>query len=70
MNAGVIALIKDSVSESILNHESRIEVDAIDLLDEQDQGYLLVKITYTIRQTNTRSNYVFPYYIKEGTYVE
>ena len=70
MNAEVIALIKDSVSESILNHESRIEVDAIDLLDEQDQGFLLIKITYMIRKTNTRSNYVFPYYIKEGTYVE
>lgn len=70
MNVEVIARIKDSVSESILNHESRIDVDAIDLLDEQDQGLLLIKITYTIRQTNTRSNYVLPYYIKEGTYVE
>jgi hypothetical protein len=33
-------------------------------------GTLLIYIDYTIRTTNTRSNIVFPFYIKEGTLLE
>ena len=69
INARVSTLIKDRIREAILNHESRIDLDTINLVQDQNEGTILINISYTIRQTNSRSNYVFPYYIKEGTYV-
>lgn len=70
LNARLVALLKDRIKEAILNHESRIDLNTIDVLEDQEEGTILIKINYTIRQTNTRFNYVFPYYINEGTHVE
>ena len=70
LNARLVALLKDRIKEAILNHESRIDLNTIDFLEDQEEGTILIKINYTIRQTNTRFNYVFPYYINEGTHVE
>ena len=66
----LVALLKDRISKAVLNHESRIDLNTVDILEDQEGGTILIKINYTIRQTNTRFNYVFPYYINEGTYVE
>ena len=33
------------------------------------QGELRITLDYLIRQTNTRSNMVFPFYFAEGTHV-
>ena len=70
LNARLVALLKDRIKEAILNHESRVDLNTIDILEDQEEGTILIKINYTIRQTNTRFNYVFPYYINEGTHVE
>ena len=70
IDAKLVALLKDRISEAVLNHESRIDLNTVDILEDQEGGTILIKINYTIRQTNTRFNYVFPYYINEGTHVE
>lgn len=70
LNARVIGLLKDEIRAAILSHESRIDLNTVEILEGQEEGYVLIKINYTTRQTNTRSNYVFPYYITEGTYIE
>ena len=61
-------LIIDCISDAILYYEPRIDVERISL-DTRDvlDGTLLINIDYRIRQTNSRSNIVYPYYIKEGT---
>ncbi|MDE1206978.1 GPW/gp25 family protein [Tenacibaculum larymnensis] len=68
MNETLKAEIKDTVTNSLLNNEPRIsvlnvEVDYADVLE----GLVEVTIDYEYNQTNTRHNYVYPFYLKEGT---
>ncbi|MCW3071449.1 MAG: phage tail protein [Bacteroidetes bacterium] len=60
--------IIDAVTSSLLLNEPRISVKEVsveftDLLN----GILDISITYVYKKTNTRHNYVFPFYLKEGT---
>lgn len=58
--------IKDLVSTAILYHEPRIEVNKIELEDTGElEGRILIIIDYTIRSTNSRFNFVFPFYKEE-----
>lgn len=64
-------IIKDLIKKAVLYHESRIRLDNI-FIDDSDLfsfGNILITLEYTIRSTNTRSNFVFPFYINEGTNV-
>jgi phage baseplate assembly protein W len=62
------SFIRDLVKTAILYHEPRIKLNKVDLDDSRDlEGIILISIDYTIRTTNTRFNYVFPYYRNEGT---
>lgn len=60
--------ISDAVRTSLLNNEPRITVTevAISYVD-MINGQVDISITYVYNQTNTRHNYVFPFYLKEGT---
>lgn len=70
MNAQDIALIEKIVKEALVFHEPRIILDAIVTTPDQANDVLLIDIAYTIITTNTRYNYVFPFYIKEATNIE
>lgn len=60
--------IRDLVMTAILFHEPRIKLNNVTLDDSRElEGIILIEIDYTIRSTNTRFNFVFPYYKKEGT---
>lgn len=64
----LITQLKDFIRTAILTWESRIDVDEISIEpDASVDGVLLIEVQYTIRQTNTRSNLVFPFHIQEGT---
>ena len=54
--------INDTIKMAILRYEPRIDVNQIELDLDQNQGALLVNVDYTVRATNARSNYVYPYY--------
>lgn len=59
--------IRDLVKTAILYFEPRIKLNKVDLDDSRDlEGVILISVDYTVRTTNTRFNYVFPYYINEG----
>jgi phage baseplate assembly protein W len=70
MNVPNIALIEKVVREALIYHEPRIIVG--DLTSEffPDQGLLQIDISFTIIVTNTRTNYVFPFYVTEATNIE
>lgn len=70
MNVQDIALIEKIVKEALVFHEPRIIVDGIITTPDQASGVLLIDISYTIITTNTRYNYVFPFYIHEATNIE
>jgi phage baseplate assembly protein W len=60
--------IKDLISTAILYYEPRIEVNSIDLDDTGElEGRILIVINYTVSATNTRFNFVYPFYKNEAT---
>jgi phage baseplate assembly protein W len=62
--------MKDLIKTAILQFEARIDVNDIGLDDTGElEGRILITVDYTIRATNSRFNFVFPYYKKEATEV-
>jgi hypothetical protein len=71
LDSALVANIKSALANAILYYEPRISVLDIGVtaMDELE-GALQITVTYLIRQTNTRSNMVFPFYLQgEGTNV-
>ena len=60
--------IKDKIETAILYFEPRIRVENI-LVDGGLllEGKVLVQVDYQIKGTNSRYNFVYPFYINEGT---
>lgn len=61
------AYVKDLVRTAILYHEPRIRLEALKLTPNPEAGSIDMLLEYVIRTTNSRHNYVFPYYVREGT---
>lgn len=60
--------IRDMVRTAILFFEARIELNAVKIDDSRElEGVILVIVDYTVRTTNSRFNFVYPYYKQEGT---
>lgn len=70
MSSSVIGYIKDRVRSSILYFEPRIITEKIDVTADDSfdliEGKFTITIDYTIPGTNSRFNYVFPYYKNEA----
>ena len=63
--------ISDLVETAILYHEPRISLNKVLLVEDKEQGGIVnVVVDYTISATNSRKNYVYPFYIKEGSSIE
>lgn len=61
-------LIIDQVKTAILYFEPRIDAKRIELNTTNElEGELLIEIDYVVRSTNSRFNFVFPFYKNEGT---
>jgi phage baseplate assembly protein W len=64
-------IIIDKVQTAILYFEPRIDAKKIELnTDDELEGVVLISIEYVVRSTNSRFNFVYPYYINEGTEIE
>jgi uncharacterized protein len=62
--------IQDMIKTAILYFEPRIDAKKVDLDDSREaEGVVLVIIEYVVRSTNSRFNYVYPFYKNEGTQV-
>ncbi|MFC1748522.1 GPW/gp25 family protein [Pseudomonadota bacterium] len=70
MNESTVTEIMDLIERAVLFFEPRITLNNIEVDEEQAyEGRLLLRLNYTIRTTNTRSNVVYPFYFIEGTHV-
>jgi phage baseplate assembly protein W len=68
MNTTFKSYISEMIRTSILFYEPRIDLNSLLLDDSQDaQGIIIINISYTVRTTNSRFNFVYPFYKKEGT---
>ena len=70
MNASNVTLIEKIVKEALVFHEPRIIVDQVVATAVQFEGRLDISVDYTIITTNTRYNYVYPFYVNEATNIE
>ena len=71
IDTGLQTLLFDRVRTAILYYEPRIEAEDILLqTDRVTEGILLIEVIYRIRATNSRFNYVFPFYKNEGSEIQ
>jgi phage baseplate assembly protein W len=60
--------LRDVVQTAVLDWEPRITVEAVAAVADRDvAGLIHLTVSYLIRTTNTRSNFVFPFYVDEAT---
>lgn len=68
MDATLQEEIRHSVMQTLLTNEPRIRVDQVVVaLLTDDAATVALTIRYTVKQTNTRHNHVFPFSLLEGT---
>ncbi len=61
-------LMADKVESAILYHEARITLESVKLDDSLElEGVVLIEVVYRVKSTNSRFNFVYPYYRLEGT---
>lgn len=66
----LLTKIKGIVQNAILKYEPRIDLLEVEFHTEDgSNGVIKIEIIYKIRSTNSRKNFVFPYYLEEGTFV-
>lgn len=68
LDTGTKTIIKERIRTAILYFEPRIEAKKITIDDSnQNEGVLLIQVEYIVSATNSRFNFVFPFYSSEAT---
>lgn len=67
MNTPNQAMIEKIVHDALILHEPRIIVSKISSEFNSLEGILNISVEYRVITTNTRYNYVFPFYVNEAT---
>ncbi|GAB6122656.1 GPW/gp25 family protein [Dysgonomonas termitidis] len=68
MNLSEKTRIANTIEMAILEGEPRIILESVDVnIKNEREGILWISIDYLVSQTNSRSNMVYPFYIREGT---
>lgn len=68
-NGALLGFLKDTIYNAILYHEPRIRVERLEVsADGFDalEGFVRISIDYTVRQTNSRYNFVWDFYATEA----
>ena len=67
LSTSFAAYLAREIETAILFFEPRITLDTVNFESEPNQeGRVLIKIDYTIKATNTRTNLVYPFYVTEA----
>lgn len=68
LTTSLLTRLQDMVERAIIKWEPRIRVDEVHTeVDPVEAGLVHINVVYTIRATNTRNNFVFPFYVHEAT---
>lgn len=61
-------LMADKIESAIMYHEPRIKLEDVQIEESREHdGVVLIAIVYRVKSTNSRFNFVYPYYKEEGT---
>lgn len=67
LNSATIVLVEQSIREALTIWEPRIEVESVEVSSQfLHLGQLTITVSYKIRRTNNRYNYVYPFYLTEA----
>ena len=68
LSTSFAAYLVREIETAILFFESRIELNRVNFDKAPDQeGLVLIRLDYTVRTTNTRTNLVYPFYVDQAT---
>ena len=68
LSTSFAAYLAREIETAILFFESRIELNQVNFDTAPDQqGLILIRLDYTVRTTNTRTNLVYPFYVDQAT---
>ena len=67
VNASFVHRLTNIIYDAILEHEPRVALNGVDVQPSDDAGRLDIRIEYEIRETNSRFNLVFPFFLNEAT---
>lgn len=71
MTLTVQTQMQDVISRAVLMFEPRVTLNEVNLdLERIHEGIILIALDYTVRRTNSRTNMVFPFYLREGTDID
>ena len=66
LSFGTLGRVQQTVDETLLRLEPRIDVTSIDVRPGGDGNVLLIHIQYQVRATNNAFNLVYPFYLQQG----
>jgi phage baseplate assembly protein W len=68
LDTRIKTLMIDKVESAILYYEPRVTLESVNLDDSQElEGVVLIDVVYKVKTTNSRFNFVYPFYKREGT---
>ena len=59
--------VRELIRDAILFHEPRIRLIDLSLESINEEGHLQMDLTYEVKGSNSRFNFVFPHYKEEGS---
>lgn len=64
IDANTLTLVETSVEDALVEFEPRISVEEVTASTEDiDEGVLRIEVAYRVRDSNTRRNLVYPFYL-------
>jgi len=67
MDRSAQALLRDGIERAVVRFEPRVALHRVEFEADEKEGVLRILLDYTVRQTNRRTNMVYPFYLNEGT---
>ena len=68
LNLTSVSLMQDTIRRALVLYEPRIDVNRILIIQNEIlSGRIKIEVDFTVRSTNSRFNFVFPFYKEEGT---
>lgn len=68
LRPSVLHEMRAMISEAILFHEARIELNQLDFdLSREAEGILQIQLDFSVVSSNSRYNMVYPFYLNEAS---